>query len=162
MIVIPTPYSCAFRVITTRFRLVNIHKTNCFVLNAEIHIMTSDLYASSVVAARTYYICHLMLPSKIDNIDGCLSSCCRPTNQSLTGSFLFLLSYCLIAATHPKDNTWNANLTLDKTATKCTCRRVYILNLYQDSNRFLPSFLASGGTQPRPEENHPTRVELSL
>ena len=146
MIVIPTPYSCAFRVITTRFRLVDIHKTDCFILNAEIHIITSDLYASSVVAARTYYICHLKLPIKIDNIDGCVRTWCRPTNQSLTSSLvLIVLLPPHIRRIIPGIQIW----LLDKTATKCTCRRVLYTNFYQDSNRFLPSFLASGDTQSR-------------
>ena len=147
MIEISTPDSLAFGVITARFWFVDIHKTDGFILNTKIHVITSDFNATSVVATRTWYICHWMLLSKIDTIDGCVRAWCRPTNQSLTSSLVLIV---LLFPPHirriiPGMQIW----LLDKTATKCTCRRVLYTNFYQDSNKFLPSFLASGDTQSR-------------
>ena len=74
MIEISTPDSLAFGVITARFWFVDIHETNGFILNTKVHVITSDFNATLVVATRTWYICHWMLLSKFETVDGCVKA----------------------------------------------------------------------------------------
>ena len=112
MIEVSTPDSLAFGVITARFWFVDIYETDCFILNTKIHVITSDFNATSVVATRTWWICHWMLLSQFDTIDGCVRVWCRPTNQYW--QVLLVLIVLLLSTTHPKDKPGMQIWVLDK------------------------------------------------